>query len=266
MAEERPTVPAPPPPEHLQRLRLPGPVRARLAARRRPSLGPATRSWVANLPRTATNRWRAIAATVLGGGSGRESRVDATELAAPAALERSTPDNAIPFPGSTAPPEESAAPTPDDPARTHGPGGTVRIRARDTAPDRPLPSKTQKLVARPATSGEEPAPDPAWDTRRAVVRRWIVGVSVVLLGAWVAWFVLRGRNGEPLAPGAGLSASPLAEPGPAPSVEATTAPVPSSVSAVPSAHDLAAPPAASAAPSGKHPLRPRGPRRSSEVF
>src|SRR5581483_4162649 len=84
--EERPTRPSPPKPEHLRALRSPSsPPRARVAARRRPSLTQTTQSWLASQkrakPPTNTNRWRAVAATVLGGGSGRESRLDPSEVA-----------------------------------------------------------------------------------------------------------------------------------------------------------------------------------------
>jgi hypothetical protein len=174
--EERPTRPNPPAPEHLRALRLGSePPRPRVAARRRPALTPATQSWVATkaqgAPKTATSRWRAVAATVLGGGAGRQSLVDREELEAPAppSRERSTPTI-----GDAAALPQQVAPRPPV-SGDLGAGGTVRMPARR------LHSET------PAQDLDHSDSEAAAEARRALVRRWIVAVAASLLCATAAW-------------------------------------------------------------------------------
>lgn len=211
-AEERPTRPAPPPQEHLRLLRrTPAPPRARAAARRRPSLTAIAKNWVA-APSTATSRWRAVAATVLGGGAGRASLVDAQEKAATAAA---------------AAPASVPAPAP-----AHAPACAPALSTLKMSPP--------PVIAPPdVDADDEPLPNVVGDTRRRVVRRFVVAACVLLLGAWSVWFVLRGHVEAPAAGGStASSASAPALPLPPPTMRApTTAP---SATTAPPSRDLPA--------------------------
>ncbi|HEY1694032.1 MAG TPA: hypothetical protein VGG39_17815 [Polyangiaceae bacterium] len=219
-AEERPTRPAPPPQEHLRLLRrTPAPPRGRPAARRRPSLTAVAKKWV-SAPSTTTSRWRAIAATVLGGGAGRASLVDPGEKSAAPAL--------VPAP--------ALAPTPAPALAT-------------------LKMSPPPVIELPGDADDGSLLDVVGDAHRRVVRRGVIAACVLLLGAWSVWFVLRGHlRAPPAAEAAASSAAASARPPlPSPlSPSLSPAPAPSAATA-PSSHEL---PAAAPSHRGRRRLSP----------
>ncbi|HEY8091259.1 MAG TPA: hypothetical protein VIF09_25525 [Polyangiaceae bacterium] len=248
--DEHPTRPAPPPEEHLRRLRRSvWPARARLGARRRPALSATTEVWLAQQgsarPRTATSRFRAVAAAVLGGGSGRASRVDHAELA-PVPDPPSTPVEAeAPPPPPTSP--TATARMPAHVARPIAP--TLKLRPRDAAPSSGDPSSSARRDSSAFDFGQ---------ARRRLARRVVVACSVLLFSGWSAWFVLR----APPAP----APLPVSQPATAVGVDPGTAA---------SSEALPPTPVAEPAPSHDHagqtvPRRhvrgPSGPGRASTVF
>jgi hypothetical protein len=229
--DERPTRPQQPPEEHLRRLRRSvWPARARLGARRRPALSATTETWLAQQgsprPRTATSRFRAVAAAVLGGGSGRASRLDPREVA----------------PVAAAPP----APAPPDAPSPASPTATVRMPAHVARPLAP----TLKLRARAAGPSGDPSSSIGGDTsafdvgrhRRSLARRAVVSCAVLLFCGWSAWFVLRTPPAmtpapRPVSPPAAVAAVGV---DPATTASDETPPPPPVAEPAPS-HDHAAP-------------------------
>ncbi|HEY8041557.1 MAG TPA: hypothetical protein VIF15_17240 [Polyangiaceae bacterium] len=217
--DERPTRPAAPAPEHLEATRT---ARARVLPRSRPALTPATQSWLTVTTRafrgplrTATNRWRAVAAAALQGGSARKSVVDPEEAAAVDPEEAATVEPPTP-PIAQSGARLIAAPAPAA-RRELGPGGTVRIparRERIAAPTVKLPRAVPPLLGRRE-------------------RRWLLAgaiASVLALGIWIALGAFR----EPAPPAVTTGAEPVA-------VERATTP--------PATSPADPPPATGAAPS-----------------
>jgi hypothetical protein len=247
--DERPTRPGAPAPEHLRALREEEqpPSRSRPAARRRPALTPATQSWLARklhaTPKTATSRWRAVAATVLGGGAGRASRVDVEEATAPPSSE----------PSQAAPSEPAApGPSPSPPPVDCGPSGTMRMPARRA----PLAQSTLAM--------RRSEPDLAGEARRALVRRCILAAAVALVVGTAAWAALRGRP-RPAGPtelAAPVAPVALARPEPPPAMTTTAEP---SLSVIAPSETAAEAPSVHPAPKHASPRRPPS-RSSSSTF
>lgn len=135
--EEQPTQPARPTPEQL-----------------------ATHAWLAEVerglegpPKSATNRWRAVAVAAVEGGAARVSVVDAEEATAPEsepeAEAAAPPDSVELLPALEVGPALGPLPSVDvalGPTEDLGPSGTVRIaRAIDEEPE---PTSAPKLPAR----------------------------------------------------------------------------------------------------------------------
>jgi hypothetical protein len=153
---------------------------------------PGTQAWPTRKPRgdgsplrTATSKFRALTAVALHGGIGRESLVDAEEMAEPPPPPKASGTRLVAAsepelaPDLAPPPAPASAPAPVTHRLPPGPRGTVRMAARgDTGPTGTvrmrarlaLPARTVALVARLA-----PRP-----------RRWLSVLSAAVMCTMLA--------------------------------------------------------------------------------